>query len=53
MLHLKRKEIAQLVSTTPETLSRVLAEFSDAGLIRLTRNELEILDVEGIQVVDR
>lgn len=53
MLHLKRKEIAQLVSTTPETLSRVLAEFSDAGLIRLTRNELEILDTDGLQAVDR
>ena len=52
LTHLKRKEIAQLVSTTPETLSRVLSEFAELGFILLTRKDLKILKPEALQEVD-
>ncbi|MCP4572787.1 MAG: Crp/Fnr family transcriptional regulator [bacterium] len=48
---LKRKEMAQAIGATPETLSRVLAEFAKQGLISVNRRDIELLDVEGLQVV--
>ena len=52
-VRLKRKEIAQLVGTTPETLSRTLAEFAKSGLIRLDRRNLEIIDAAALGRIDR
>lgn len=39
-LPLLREEMAQMIGTTPETLSRVLREFSDRGLIALDRKDI-------------
>ncbi|RKZ12226.1 hypothetical protein DRQ50_12255, partial [bacterium] len=50
-VQLKRKEIASMVGTTPETVSRLLADFAAEGLIRLTRVSLELLNAEGLQTV--
>lgn len=50
---LKRKEIAQMVSATPESVSRVLAEFADQGFIRISRMKLELRDPAGLQGVSR
>jgi CRP-like cAMP-binding protein len=52
-VRLKRKEIAQMVGTTPETLSRTLAEFAAAGLIRVDRRRVAIRDEAGLQRVER
>jgi CRP-like cAMP-binding protein len=52
-VRLKRKEIAQMVGTTPETLSRTLAEFAAAGLIRVDRRRVTIRDEAGLQKVER
>ncbi len=51
MVRLKRKEIAQMIATTPETLSRTLAEFAAKGLVRLTRRDIDLVDIEGLQTV--
>lgn len=48
---LKRKDMAQAIGATPETLSRVLAEFAKDGLISVNRREIKLLDLEGLQTV--
>jgi CRP-like cAMP-binding protein len=52
-VRLKRKEIAQMVGATPESVSRTLAEMAEQGLIRMTRTELEIVDSAGLQAAAR
>jgi len=52
-LRLKRKEIAQMVGTTPETLSRTLAEFAAQGLISVDRRRIVLRDVKGLEQVER
>ena len=52
-VQLKRREIAQMVSTTPETLSRTLAEFARRKLILVDRKNITILDPKGLQQLDR
>jgi CRP-like cAMP-binding protein len=52
-VQLKRREIAQMVSATPETLSRTLAEFARRKLILVDRKNITILDAEGLQLLDR
>jgi len=42
-IRLTRREMAQMVGTTPETFSRVLADFAKRGLIALTRRDLTIV----------
>ncbi len=39
---LLREEMAQMIGTTPETLSRILREFSDKGLITLDRKNIAV-----------
>lgn len=51
-VRLKRKDIAQLVGTTPETLSRTLAEFAANGLIAVDRKRIEMLDPKGLVQLD-
>jgi len=48
---LKRKEMAEAIGATPETLSRVLAEFAKQGLIEVNRREIKLLDLETLQIV--
>ena len=50
---LKRQEIAQMVGTSPETLSRTLADLAQRKLIRCDRKEITILDPVGLQQLDR
>ncbi len=52
-LQLKRKDIAQMVGTTPETLSRTLAEFASKGLISVDRRRIELRDAAGLERVER
>ena len=43
-LPLAKKDIASLLGTTPETLSRKLAAFAEAGLVEVQGREVVILD---------
>lgn len=48
-LPLKKKDLAQYLGTTPETVSRKLAHFEAAGLIRQSgRQHIEVLDTDGL-----
>ena len=47
-LPLAKKDIASLLGTTPETLSRKLAAFTDAGLITVGGSDVVIADPAGL-----
>lgn len=47
----RRTEIAQMVGTTPETLSRVLHELAGQGLVRVTRTEIQVADLKALRQV--
>ena len=40
----RRKEMAQMIGTTPETFSRVLAHFSRCGILAVSRKEIHVRD---------
>ena len=49
LLPMSRKDLASHLGTTPETVSRKLAEFEDKGWIQQhTQREIEILDLDGL-----
>jgi len=46
---LRRKELAQMIGTTPETLSRTLRQFANRGLIELTRTSIQVLNLSPLK----
>ena len=48
---LQRKDMARMIGTTPETLSRVLRDFARRGMIALTRDSLQVRDVSLLRRV--
>lgn len=50
-LDISKGQLASLLGTIPETLSRIFAKMSDEGLINVKGREIEILDRDGL--VDR
>jgi CRP-like cAMP-binding protein len=50
---IRRKEMAQIIGTTPETLSRVLNRFSEAGMVTRTRAEIRIRDPIALRKLAR
>jgi CRP/FNR family transcriptional regulator len=48
-LTISRKEMADLVYTTPESVSRMLGEFKEKGVIRVDGHTIEILDTEKLE----
>ncbi|MFT9005656.1 MAG: Crp/Fnr family transcriptional regulator [Liquorilactobacillus hordei] len=51
-LPMSKKDLASYLGTTPETISRTLADFEDAGYIRQKRNrKIEILDLDGLLLI--
>ncbi len=50
---LKRGEMAHLIGTTPETLSRTLHVFAARGIVELERHEIRVLDMERLQRIAR
>jgi len=51
-LPMSKKDLASYLGTTPETISRKLFEFEDAGLIKQISNKnIEILDIDGLLLI--
>ena len=51
-LPMTRKDLASHIGTSPETISRKLTEFEDAGWIRqLSQREIEIVDMDALLLV--
>ena len=48
-LPMGRREIGEHLGLTMETVSRVLSDFRERGLIRLPRNEMEIVELEKLR----
>ncbi len=42
-------EMASRIGTVPDVLNRVLRSLVDAGLIRVNRHQIEILDIDGLK----
>lgn len=49
ILELNRQEMASLIGTSRETVSRTLSEFKNEGLIDIEGNRVIIKDLEGLQ----
>ncbi len=49
MLDIPKGQLASLLGTSPETLSRIFAKMSDEGLIRVKGKIIELLDYEELQ----
>lgn len=51
-LAMSRKDLASYLGTTPETVSRRLAEFEEAGWIRQTgQREIEVVDLDALLLI--
>lgn len=46
---LTRQELAELTGTTLFTVSRILTDWENAGLVRSSRAHVEVLDAEGLK----
>lgn len=49
-LDISKGQLASLLGTIPETLSRIFAKMSDEQLIRVQGREIEILDKDGLEM---
>lgn len=51
-LPMSKKDLSSYLGTTPETISRKLAQLEDAGYIRqIASRGIEVLDLEGLQLI--
>ncbi|MEW6078963.1 MAG: Crp/Fnr family transcriptional regulator [Thermodesulfobacteriota bacterium] len=50
-LSLSKGQLASLLGTIPETLSRILARMKDAGLIEVEGSAISFLDMEGLELL--
>ncbi|MBU1138348.1 MAG: Crp/Fnr family transcriptional regulator [Proteobacteria bacterium] len=48
-LEISKGQLASLLGTIPETLSRIFSKMSDEGLIRVEGKKISLLDREGLQ----
>ena len=49
VLHERKRDIASQLAVTPETLSRLLKQFSSDGLLRVRGYAIAVLDLAGLQ----
>jgi len=48
-LTISRREIAEIVSTTPESVSRMISELKDQGVIEVKGHTIEIMDPQKLE----
>lgn len=48
-INIRREELAHIVGTTKETVTRTLSEFKDEGLIDVKGSNITLLDIEGLE----
>lgn len=53
MLRMTRAEIGSFLGLTLETISRVFSRFQRLGLLKVTRREIELLDMATLQALAR
>ena len=49
LLKISRGELASLLGTTPETLSRIMARLEEEGFIRVEKRTIAILDADALE----
>jgi CRP-like cAMP-binding protein len=50
-LTISRKEIASLISTSPESVSRLIGDFKERGLIKVKGNNIELVKNDELQTI--
>jgi CRP/FNR family transcriptional regulator len=50
-LPISKGQLASLLGTIPETLSRILARMSNSGLIAVDGHKIKLLDLEGLEAL--
>jgi len=50
-LTISRREIAELISTTPESVSRLIGKFKNEGIIAGSGHTIEILDLDALEAM--
>jgi len=53
ILAMSRRDIASYLRLATETVSRVLARFQKAGVVKVDRKQVQILDIDELKVVAR
>jgi CRP/FNR family transcriptional regulator len=48
-LSISKGQLASLLGTIPETMSRILAKMSSMNLIRVNGRDIRLLDMEGLR----
>ena len=48
VLPISKAQLANLIGTTPETVSRILKKMADAGLITVQKKQIAILSLTGL-----
>jgi len=48
-LNISKVQLASLLGTTPETLSRILSRMADSGLIEVKKRDIRIRDHAGLE----
>lgn len=52
-LNLTRTELASLIGTSRESVSRILKEFQDSGFIKIDKSKITILDLEKLCIIQQ
>jgi len=50
VLEISKGQLASLLGTIPETLSRIFAKMSEEGLIKVNGKEIDLLDRDGLEL---
>jgi CRP/FNR family transcriptional regulator len=50
-MRITHQEIASELGSSREVISRLLEDFSERGLIRSGRGEIEVLDLRGLESI--
>ncbi len=48
-LNISKVQLSSLLGTTPETLSRILSQMADSGLIEVKKRDIRIMDYAGLE----